>query len=211
MPKYPPISLALALLLLACPALAVERGELEKSTIKAATDCVAQAALNNENIVVFYQKNRLKQVTDWIVLKSSACDNPLKAMRLLHDRIYGTGTGRRFLLGDYLNDLPRAVRERIKVEMARRNPDTLGAQADLPPPTSGANLRVIHIGANEILRMRVEPTENSPVVQFIPPNGTGIVYLGYTQGNWVFVQYERSNGWVERVFVEEIVPRGGKF
>jgi hypothetical protein len=67
--------------------LAVERSELEKASIKAASDCVAQAALNNENIVTFYRKNRSKQVTDWIILRSSACDNPLRAMRMLHDRI----------------------------------------------------------------------------------------------------------------------------
>jgi hypothetical protein len=41
-------------------------------------------------------------------------------MRLLHDRIYGQGTGKAFLRGDYLDDLPRAVGERIKVELLRR-------------------------------------------------------------------------------------------
>ena len=44
-------------------------------------------------------------------------------MQLLHERIYGAGTGRRFLRGDYLDDLPRAVHERIKVEIARRTPE----------------------------------------------------------------------------------------
>ena len=41
-------------------------------------------------------------------------------MRLLHDRLYGAGTGRTFLLGDYLADLPRAVAERIRGEVAKR-------------------------------------------------------------------------------------------
>ena len=36
-------------------------------------------------------------------------------MRLLHDRLYGEGTGQAFLRGDYLADLPRAVGERLKV------------------------------------------------------------------------------------------------
>jgi hypothetical protein len=92
----------------------MERSELEKSAIKAATDCVAAAALNNPNIVKLYQQNRLKKITDWIVLESDACDNSLRAMRLLHDKIFGDGTGRKFLLGAYLADLPRAVNERIK-------------------------------------------------------------------------------------------------
>jgi hypothetical protein len=114
MPKHLPSTLGIIALFLASTALGAERSELENSTVKAATNCVAQAALNNPNITTLYQQNRLKEVTDWIVLKSSACDNPLRAMRLLHDRIYGEGTGRTFLRGDYLADLPRAVGERIK-------------------------------------------------------------------------------------------------
>jgi hypothetical protein len=110
---------------------AKERSELEKSTIKAATDCVAAAALNNSNIVKLYQQNRLKTVTDWIVLKSDACDDPLRAMRLLHDEIYGEGTGQKFLLSDYLADLPRAVGERIKNELEKTS-------ANMPPLSSSA-------------------------------------------------------------------------
>jgi hypothetical protein len=53
-----------------------KRSALESASVKAATDCVAAAALNNSNIVKLYQQNRLKEVTDWIVLKSDACDNP---------------------------------------------------------------------------------------------------------------------------------------
>jgi len=101
-----------AIMILAGPALA--RSELESATIKAASDCVAAAALNNPDIEKLYRRGQLKQVTDWIVLKSSACDNQLKAMRLLHDQLYGPGTGHEFLMGDYLADLPRAVGERIK-------------------------------------------------------------------------------------------------
>ena len=96
MPKLLQITLGTALVLTASTALAEARSEVEKSSIIAASDCVAEAALNDPNIVTFYRENRLKQVTDWIVLKSSACDNPLKAMRMLHDRIYGAGTGTKF-------------------------------------------------------------------------------------------------------------------
>src|SRR6516165_3973748 len=124
MSKYLPVSLVLGALLIAFQAVAKERSELEKSTIKAATDCVAAAALNNPNIVKLYQQNRLKEVTDWIVLKSDACDNPLRVVRLLHDKIYGDGTGRNFLLGAYLADLPRAVNERIKNEIEKTVPSS---------------------------------------------------------------------------------------
>jgi hypothetical protein len=120
MPKHLPAVFGIAVLLIASTSLAKERGELEKSTIKAATDCVAAAALNNPDIIRLYQEDGLKKVTDWIVLKSSACDNSVRAMSLLHDRLYGEGTGRRFVLGAYLDDLPRAVRERIRDDVEKR-------------------------------------------------------------------------------------------
>jgi hypothetical protein len=118
--KYLPSALGIAAMLIASTAFAKDRSALESASVKAATDCVAAAALNNPNINTLYQENRLKQVTDWIVLHSSACKNQLTAMRLLHDRLYGAGTGQKFLLGDYLADLPRAVRERIKGEVEKR-------------------------------------------------------------------------------------------
>ena len=96
-------------MLIASTALARERSALESFSIKAASGCVAAAALNSPNITTLYRENRLKEITNWIVLQSSACDEQLTAMSLLHDRLYGAGTGRTFLLGDYLADLPRAV------------------------------------------------------------------------------------------------------
>jgi hypothetical protein len=58
-----------AVMLLAGPVLA--QSELEVTSIKAASDCVATAAINNPNITTIYQRNRLKSVTDW-TLGSSA-------------------------------------------------------------------------------------------------------------------------------------------
>jgi hypothetical protein len=97
--------------------LAKERSALESASVKAATDCVAEAALKTPNIITLYREDRLDEVTDRIVLHSGACDKPLTVMRLLHDRLYGEGTGRRFLR-DYLAVWPRAVGERIE---ARKN------------------------------------------------------------------------------------------
>jgi hypothetical protein len=58
-----------AVMLLAGPVLA--QSELEVTSIKAASDRVATAAINNPNITTIYQRNRLKSVTDW-TLGSSA-------------------------------------------------------------------------------------------------------------------------------------------
>ena len=49
------------------------------------------------------------------------------------------------------------------------------------------------------------------IIDIIPPNATGIVYLGETQGQWIFVQYERSTGWVDRNFVMPVTSRGEHF
>ena len=57
MSKYLPATLGIAAMLLASTALAKERSELEKSSITAATDCVAKAALNNPNIAKLYRED----------------------------------------------------------------------------------------------------------------------------------------------------------
>jgi hypothetical protein len=57
-----------AVMLLAEPARG--RRELEVTSIKAATDCVATATVN-PNITTSYQRNRLQSATDW-TLGSSA-------------------------------------------------------------------------------------------------------------------------------------------
>ena len=47
MSKCLPATLGIAAILMASTALATERSELEKSTVKAATDCIAAAALKD--------------------------------------------------------------------------------------------------------------------------------------------------------------------
>jgi len=222
MTKYFPAALGLTVMLMASTAPATARTELESASVKAATDCVAAAALNNSEITTLYRENRLREVTNWVVLRSNACDNPLNAMRLLHDRIYGQGTGQAFLRGDYLDDLPRAVGERIKVEVLRRivqksnaisgsNATAPGGVAPAPKPIiNGTELRVVQVGPNDVLKMRKDATDDSPVVDTIPPNGKGVVYLGETQGQWIFVQYDRSNGWVNLRFVSPVASQGGR-
>jgi len=56
--------------------------------------------------------------------------------------------------------------------------------------------------------MREDARDDSPVIDTIPPNGKGVVYLGEVQGSWIFVQYDRAKGWVERRFVSPVASRG---
>jgi hypothetical protein len=181
MSKYLPVTLGIAAMLIASTSLAQARGELEKSTIKAATDCVATAALKDPNITTLYREDRLDEVTDRIVLYSSVCDSPLRAMRLLHDRLYGEGTGRTFLRGAYLADLPRAVGERIKVVFNSQGKAPLPPSAN-GPLNAGEKLKVEGVGPNDVLNMREYATTNSPIIDVIAPNTEGIIYLGETVG-----------------------------
>jgi hypothetical protein len=208
MSKYLPATLGIAAMLLASTSLAQGRSELEKSSIKAATDCVTAEALKDPNITTLYREDRLDEVTDRIVLHSNVCDNPLRAMRLLHDRLYGEGTGRRFLREAYLADLPRAVGERIKVVFESQG------KGPLPPSPNGQlnagdKLRVEGVGPNDVLNMREYATTNSPIIDVIPPKTEGIIYLGETQGDWILVRYgNRAEGWVSRHFVVRLTTPG---
>ena len=209
MRKYLPVVVGIAAILLASPALAKKRSALETTSIKAATDCVAAAALNNPKIVDLYRENKLKRVTDWIVLKSDACENPLTAMRLLHDRLYGAGTGRAFLLGDYLADLPRAVGERIRDKVQQPPVMAYGkdeeSQWDKPLAPNDI-LRPKNIPANDVLMIREYPDNKFRVIGTIPPDGRGIRYLGEASGDWLFVRYANFKGWVHSRYVEREKP-----
>jgi hypothetical protein len=96
------------------------------------------------------------------------------------------------------------------LKSATAAPDVLKSYAGINPAplNKGATLNVKNVKTNDVLKMREFPTDNSPVIDIIPPDATGVVYLGESQGQWVFVRYERSEGWVNRIFVDPIVSRG---
>jgi hypothetical protein len=215
MSKYLPVTLGIAAMLIASTSLAQARSELEKASIIAATDCVYAVAMNNRNIDTLYREGRLEEVTNWIVRKSNACDTPLRAMRLLHDRLYGKGTGLSFLLSDYLDDLPRAVRQRIaNARLVAKDDEDDEPPASPGPLIQGSEMKVVNVGPNDVLNIREYATDNSPIIDIIPPKAKGVIYLGESRGQWIFVQYDRAKakGWVDRRFVTPIVPepsRGG--
>jgi hypothetical protein len=181
MSRYLPTAFGIAVLLIASTGLAKERTALESASVKAAMDCVAAAALNDPDIISLYQENGLKQVTDRIVLHSDVCENPLTAMRLLHYQIHGLGTGGRFLRGDYLADLPRAVRERIGVEIARRiiaaRPDVGGSYGTAYPGLSGREL----LNHNGSIMSLVEGGDGSRTIYYHAPR-SAMAELGVRPG-----------------------------
>ena len=76
MTRYFPAALGLTVILMASTAPATARTELESASVKAATDCVAAAALNNSEITTLYRENRLREVTNWVVLRSKLRQPP---------------------------------------------------------------------------------------------------------------------------------------
>jgi hypothetical protein len=92
-------------------------------------------------------------------------------------------------------------------------PDILGSYGAVKPSplANGATLRVVNVAANDVLKMREYPTDSSRVVDVIPPDATGIVYLGEVKGQWVFVRYDRADGWINRLFVETMLSRGRRY
>jgi hypothetical protein len=116
-------------------------------------------------------------------------------MRLLHDRLYGQGTGQVFLLGDYLADLPRAVGERIKV--------AFGAQAGaaLPPSTlpptaaQAAKTNLINSGvwSTDYYLQNGEPMCAMTIVRTWPNGAVGTTQFKWSPDIGLFAHVTKSN------------------
>jgi hypothetical protein len=199
MSKYLPASLGVAAFFVASTALAIERSGLEKSSIKAATDCVAQAALKNPDIITLHRQNRLNELTDSIVLRSNVCDKPLTAMRLLHDRIYGKGSGQLFLQGAFLADLPRAVGERIGIELANRALQSPEISRSFGRAYPGPYDRG-QWNHNGSLMTLVEGENNSRAIYYQFPRST-MADIGAREGTLLFRGYETDGRWFGIAYV----------
>ncbi len=62
---------------------------------------------------------RPTDISDLIADSITACARPVRAMMDAHDRMYGVGSGEAFLLGPYLDVLPSAVVQQVKVKATR--------------------------------------------------------------------------------------------
>ena len=57
-----------------------------------------------------------ERINDLIVRSMPACKDAVRAMMRAHDRMYGSGSGEAFLLGPYLDVLPAAVVQRVRMK-----------------------------------------------------------------------------------------------
>ena len=77
-----------------------------------ATECVVRKVVADPR---YSADLRPGDINDLIVDSISACGRPVRAMIDAHDRMYGNGSGEAFLLGPYLDVLPSAVVQQVKI------------------------------------------------------------------------------------------------
>jgi hypothetical protein len=82
--------------------------------VRAATGCVAQEVrTKKENKSA---EERLRTIADGV----ASCRREISNLIGRYDRVYGFGTGRKFVDGPYLQDLPRAIAARLREDGPNR-------------------------------------------------------------------------------------------
>jgi hypothetical protein len=107
-----PLSSALVFLSLvgvASAATEQEKRRLHVPSVTSATNCIVEQVRRD-----LRPNSSAADVSTAINSAMPTCRKGLNRMVDQHDRIYGRGTGRKFLEGPYLHDLARAVSERIE-------------------------------------------------------------------------------------------------
>lgn len=70
-----------------------------------------------------------------------------------------------------------------------------------PVKAQDIGLRVVGVAQNDVLNIREYPSSQSRILDIVPPNGRGLIYLSERYGDWVFIQYGATKGWVSQRFV----------
>jgi hypothetical protein len=80
--------------------------------VRRATDCIVRKVTADPR---YSSDMRRDEINDLIVDSITACAHPVRAMIDAHDRMYGDGSGEAFLLGPYLDVLPAAVVQQVRI------------------------------------------------------------------------------------------------
>jgi SH3-like domain-containing protein len=84
------------------------------------------------------------------------------------------------------------------------DPDNQGGAPFAPPspsPSPVPQFRVSNVASNDVLNIRSGPDANSAIVRTIPPYGRGILIKGSCVGQWCPIDYQGSQGWVNRRYL----------
>ncbi len=77
-----------------------------KSTITRANECVAEAVMSDPR----FQGANDAAVNELIVDRIEMCKIEMQSMMAIFDNAYGDGTGEKFFMGQYLDELPAVVK-----------------------------------------------------------------------------------------------------
>jgi len=105
-------------------------------TVRASTDCMARGIAARPTALSHARQE------NWLeALKSTAEECRSFGNRLIaeHDRLYGPGTGRRFVEGPYAADLPRALKVRIGSQIARATAQPAKKADEVAAPAAAAS------------------------------------------------------------------------
>lgn len=91
-----------------------ERRRQHVPYVRAATDCIAAVVRRDEQFDFAVSSDNFRPA---IGRALTTCQQPISQMISMHDSIYGTG-GQAFFAGPYLDDVERAVRGRLAVQIA---------------------------------------------------------------------------------------------
>jgi hypothetical protein len=81
--------------------------------VQHATECIVREVAANPR----YSPDLIPELINDLIVKSiPACKDAVRTMMRAHDRMYGSGSGEAFLLGPYLDVLPAAVVQRVRMK-----------------------------------------------------------------------------------------------
>jgi hypothetical protein len=81
--------------------------------VQIATDCIMREVASDPRVSAAMRSD---EINDLIVDSITACRRVVRTMIDAHDRMYGDGSGEAFLLGPYLDVLPAAVVQHVKLK-----------------------------------------------------------------------------------------------
>jgi hypothetical protein len=85
--------------------------------VQRATECIMHEVSADPR---YSAEMRTEDINDLIVDSVAACRRTVRSMIDAHDRMYGNGSGEAFLLGPFLDVLPSAVVQQVKVKTPAR-------------------------------------------------------------------------------------------
>jgi hypothetical protein len=71
--------------------------------------------------------------------------------------------------------------------------------------------RVVNVAPNDVLNIREYPSNQSRIIDIIPPASRGIKCFAKTVGDWVLVRHERAEGWAYNRYLVREMPSGRPF